>query len=189
MSEFIVTNKTIAIMAVVFIIIAIMVGVISYNLGVGYGLKQNTPTAQNQNNQPTTDTTQSANQKTTNEEPETVISGEPLVTEAGTTLSGAVTAVSANGFTIESTSNTLNSQTGRLIETKTSYQVTTTSKTKITQVVSAVTIPPQGGPAQVTTSTKNATLSQIKIGNTVTIVTTSDLATKQLVATEIKITS
>lgn len=190
MSEYIVTNKTMATLAVIFLIIATIVGVISYNLGVKYGLGQRTPTAVSENNNQTTLPTNQAIDNTNNTTaPETVISGEPVITGQTAILSGQVTAVKTGGFTMEVTSNVLNSQTGRLTETKTKYEVMATNQTKITQMVSAVTIPPQGGPAQITTTTRNSTLSNIKVGNTVTVTTASDLATKQLTATEIKITS
>ena len=190
MSEFIVTNKTIAIFLIIFLVVAVMVGVVSYNLGVKNGLEYKAPTNTYENNsQSTTDTNQPINNAEEITEPETVISGEPVISGEATILSGRVTVLNSSGFTMESTSNVVNSQTGQLTETKTIYQVSVNNQTKITQVISALTIPPQGGPTKVTTTTRNSSLSNIKVGNTVSITTASDLETRQLTATEIKITS
>ena len=190
MSEFIVSNKTITVFVVIFIIVAAIIGVISYNLGVNYGLKHGSPSSPTaETNQPTNTGNEITNNDDAANSEEIIISGAPSGQGQLATLSGQVTAVRSGGFTLETVTQTFNQQTGKLTETKSSYQVTATGSTKITQVESAVKFPPQGGPAQVTTSIKNSSLSQIKVGSSVTVTTTSDLATKLLTATEINISS
>ena len=189
MSEFIVNNKTITTFVVVFIIVAAIVGVISYNLGVNYGLKQQSPSGLSAN-QPNNTNTNTPASMPDNQEPinnETVIAGEPVVTADQTTLIGELSAVTTTGFKLAVTADILNQTTGQLSQRVTNYTVTVNSQTKITERTATVERPVGLEPAKVTTTTKNLRLSDLKDGEVVAVVTADDAADLTITAVSVTV--
>ncbi|MFA4936806.1 MAG: hypothetical protein WC575_00725 [Patescibacteria group bacterium] len=195
MSEYIVTNKTIALIIVASVIIAAIVGFICYNLGLSYGIQQR-PTAKSQQplaeindlpNQPASPESQpTAEPSAEVEAVEIPISGEPVVSEGQTIINGKVNTVTANGLTVDVDNVTLNSATGKYTQATITYTVTVTAKTKIVEQNSTVTVLPGQDP-QVTTTYKNMKLGDLQVGEKITVFTDQEINTKSLTATEIRL--
>lgn len=194
MSEFIITNKTITIALVVFIVIAMIVGVISYNLGVSYGLKQlpgRTTTSANglTGNQPTAGATPTTNEAATATASDIVISGEPVVTQGTTILNGKVVTLTSNGFSWLVTTEVLNPVTRQISQRTTSYKVIVNNQTKITEQTSLVETPVGLAPPKVTTTTKNLKLADLKPNQAVTVTTNNAASDNTLTALTVTISS
>ncbi|MFH1866834.1 MAG: hypothetical protein ABIJ81_02000 [Patescibacteria group bacterium] len=194
MSEFIITNKTITLFIVIALVFIIVTGIISYNLGVSYGLKQSTSVNQQQNtvteNNNLVNTAPINNTPTnSNNEEEVVVSGKPVTYEGKTILNGTVGIINNNSFSFNVESEILDPGT-RTFSTKiTSYTVAVTADTIITENISNVTIPPGGGPPNISSSTKNLKLADMKPNQKVTVTTGDSATEKTITALEVVVTT
>lgn len=199
MSEIIIQSKTVAITLLVALAVVIVAGVIGYNLGVASGLKNKeqinylvTPNTDTNTNTPPLVNNQSTNTNTPVISPlpvEIPLSGEPTSIGGKTIITGKINEASAVGFTLDVTSQTVNTATRNVTEKTTSYKIKITSDTKVTEYISTIIIPEGAGTPQITQSTKKLSVSELKNGQSVTVVSNDDLKADTLNALEIRVST
>jgi hypothetical protein len=198
MSEIIIQSKAVVLTIIVALVGAIAAGVIGYNLGVANGLKSKeqtnylvapntdtyTYTPPVTNNQPT-----NTNTPVTPPPAEIQLSGEPVSMGGQTIITGKISEASAVGFTLDVTSQIVDTATRNVTEKTTSYKIKITADTKVTEYISTVIIPEGAGTPQITQSTKKLSARELKNGQSVTVVSNDDINTATLNALEVRVST
>lgn len=173
MSEFMISNKTVAVSVVACLIVVALAGFVGYNAGYSQGVQNkpwsqtNDPNAPGPENQtpatpePTPETNSNTNTPVT-------VSGEPVNVAGKTTLSGTITEVTAQEFKLDVKTTSANPQNGQVTQKTTRYTVKLSQATQLKEQTSTVTVPPTGELPQIASFTKTIRASDLKTGQSVT---------------------
>lgn len=196
MAELVLSSRTVGVTIAAGIVAIAVAATIGYNVGFGSGTKVAPPNISQTNSPGAPGTNNTTPSPATNTPPSTSpvpaeipVSGQPVAVAGKTILAGTVSKPLATGFTLDVTTQVLNTATRRLTPRTTSYQVVLNKATKIVEQTSIVTVPYQGATPQVTSTTKTVDSGAIQADSQVTVTTNDSASSLTITALEVRLTS